>query len=125
MGSIAADTNISGYGTVAISISTAGSITANGGLLDLQGVITGRTLVIDSSAPAVLKIGGTATASSIAINSSYQTLEVGASGSLTVLDRRGDVVAPALGSRSTRLNDVAVGLGLGRRPARPDQPPDR
>jgi len=85
LGSIAANTNISGSGTVSLSISTAGSITGSGGTLDLTGTVSGRTLAIGTVAGSHLTIDGTATTSSaITLNNSNQTLEVGAGHSLTV-----------------------------------------
>ena len=85
LGSIAANTNISGSGTVSLGISTAGSITASGGTLDLTGTVSGRTLAIDTVAGSHLTIDSSATTSSaITLNNSNQTLEVGAGHSLTV-----------------------------------------
>jgi Hint domain len=83
-GSVAANTNISGVGTVAINISNAGTITANGGTLDLTGTVSGRTLAISTTDGSDLKIDGTATSAAITINNAAQTLEVGATGALTI-----------------------------------------
>src|SRR5439155_882332 len=61
------------------------TITASGGTLDLTGTIaSGPVLTIDNAAGSVLKIEGTATSGAMAINSANQTLEIGASGSLTI-----------------------------------------
>ena len=79
-GSIAANTNISGSGTVGISISTAGTITASGGTLDLTGTVSGRTLAIGSAVASDLKIDGNTTAATITINNANQTLEIGTAG---------------------------------------------
>ena len=83
-GTIAANTNISGAGTVGISIANAGTITASGGTLDLTGTVTGRTLAIGTGAGSDLKIDGTVTAAAFPINNANQTLEIGASGNLTL-----------------------------------------
>ncbi|MBR0843457.1 DUF4347 domain-containing protein, partial [Bradyrhizobium liaoningense] len=84
LGTVAANTNITGSGTVSIPISSAGSITASGGTLDLTGTVNGRTLAIANVANSVLKIDGTATSGAISISNNTQTLEIGASGSLTI-----------------------------------------
>jgi hypothetical protein len=81
-GTIAAGTNISGAGTVGISIANSGTITASGGTLDLTGTVTGRSLLIGNGSD--LKIDGTVTAAALTINNVNQTLEVGASGNLTL-----------------------------------------
>jgi hypothetical protein len=84
-GTIAANTNITGSGTISIPISTAGTLTASGGTLDLTGTVSGRTLAI--VAGSILKIDGIATtlaATSIAIANATQTLEIGTAGSLTI-----------------------------------------
>lgn len=76
--------SISGHGTVNGTITNA-AITAKGGTLDLTGSIAGTSaLAIDSSATATLKIDSTISSSPISINSSNQTLEIGALGSLTL-----------------------------------------
>ena len=69
---------------VGISISSAGTITASGGTLDLTGTVTNRTLAINTTARSDLKIDGTVTAAAMTLNNSNQTLEVGASGNLTL-----------------------------------------
>ena len=83
-GSVAANTNISGFGTVAVPISTAGTITASGGTLDLTGTVSGRTLVIGTTLGSDLKIDGTTTSAAITINNANQTLEIGVAGALTI-----------------------------------------
>jgi large repetitive protein len=86
-GTIAANTSITGSGTISIPISTAGTLTASGGTLDLTGTVSGRTLAIANVGGSILKIDGTATtlaATSIAIANNTQTLEIGAAGSLTI-----------------------------------------
>ena len=49
LGTIAANTNITGSGTVGISIANAGTVTASNGTLDLTGTVSGRTLAISSA----------------------------------------------------------------------------
>src|SRR5580704_19253618 len=74
-------------GTISIPISTAGTLTASGGTLDLTGTVSGRTLAIANVAGSILKIDGTATtaaATAIAIANNTQTLEIGTAGSLTI-----------------------------------------
>ena len=81
------NTNVTGSGTVSISISNAGTLTASNGTLDLTGTVSGRTLAISSATASVLKIDGTATtaaATSITLNNANQTLEIGAAGNLTI-----------------------------------------
>src|SRR5205807_228515 len=66
-------------------VTGAGTLTASGGILDLTGTISGATLAIGSASAATLKIDGSATTSSaITLNNSNQTLEIGASGALTI-----------------------------------------
>ena len=84
LGTLAADTDITGFGTVSIPISSAGTITASGGTLSLAGTVSGRTLAIADVANSDLKIDGTATSGAIAISTANQTLEIGATGSLTI-----------------------------------------
>ena len=67
-GSLAAGTDITGFGTVSIPISSAGTITASGGTLSLAGTVSGRTLQIANVANSDLKIDGTATSGAIAIS---------------------------------------------------------
>jgi large repetitive protein len=91
-GTIATATTISGYGTVGVDLlngTGAGTISASGGTLDLtgnvnQGVGTPRTLVIANVANSDLKIDGTAASGAISITTTNQTLEVGATGALTI-----------------------------------------
>jgi hypothetical protein len=106
-GGVAANTNISDFGTVAIPISTAGTITASGGTLDLTGTVSGRTLVINTTAGSDLKIDGTATSSAaIAISDANQTLEVGALGNLTI------TVAESIANGTIKLDGGTLG-GVG------------
>ena len=84
LGSVAANTNISGFGTVAVPISTGGTITASGGTLDLTGTVTGRTLVIGTMPGSDLKIDGTTISAAITISDPNQTLEIGVAGALTI-----------------------------------------
>ena len=85
-GYIAAATTLSGYGTVSTPMVTgAGTITASGDTLDLQGAVRRRPLAIATGSASDLKIDGTATSSAaITINDTNQTLEVGAAGNLTI-----------------------------------------
>src|SRR5262249_36990790 len=76
-------TSITGSGTVN-GVTGAGTITASGGTLDLTGTISGATLAIASGSASVLKIDGTASSGAISISSAHQTLEIGATGSLTL-----------------------------------------
>ncbi|MGH9548015.1 MAG: DUF4347 domain-containing protein, partial [Terriglobales bacterium] len=77
--------SLKGSGTVAALLSGGGTVTASGGVLDLTGTVSsGLTLAINSAVASDLKIDGTATATTIAINSANQTLEIGATGSLTI-----------------------------------------
>src|SRR5262249_14465566 len=79
LGTLTASTNITGFGTVSIPISSTGTITASGGTLDLTGTVSNRTLAINTSAGSDLKIDGTATTSAaITLNNANQTLEIGA-----------------------------------------------
>ncbi|WGD54678.1 Ig-like domain-containing protein [Bradyrhizobium sp. CB1650] len=76
--------SITGNGSVNGTITNA-AITAKGGTLDLFGSIAGTsTLAIDSSAAATLKIDGTISSGAISISSANQTLEIGATGGLTL-----------------------------------------
>ena len=90
-GTIAAATGIDGWGTIAIPLTTgAGTITADGGVgagettLDLQGAVSGRTLAIGVTNASDLKIDGTASSGAISITNANQTLDIGASGALTL-----------------------------------------
>ena len=85
LGTLTANTDITGFGTVSIPLSSAGTLTASGGTLDLTGTVSNRTLAISSASPSDLKISGTATsAAAITLNNANQTLEIGAAGSLTI-----------------------------------------
>jgi autotransporter passenger strand-loop-strand repeat protein len=76
--------SITGNGTVS-GVTGAGSITARGGILDLTGSVSGAALAIDTASPrSTLKIDGTASSAAIATSSVNQTLEIGASGKLTL-----------------------------------------
>ena len=61
-------------------------MTASGGTLDLLGTVnSGLVLAIATGSPSTLKIDGTATsAAAITLNNANQTLEIGASASLTI-----------------------------------------
>lgn len=77
--------SLSGWGSVAGSLSGNGTVTASGGTLDLTGTVNGPQLLIATAAGSDLKIDGTATPTgAIAISSANQTLEIGAAGSLTI-----------------------------------------
>ena len=76
-----------GKGSVASGVTLAGTgiVKASGGTLDLLGTFSsGPTLAIDTTAGSDLKIDGTATSKAITINNANQTLEVGATGALTI-----------------------------------------
>lgn len=78
---------VSGFGALtAINIAGAGRLLASGGTLAVSGTINaGVGLAIDGSTASDLAIFGTATAASaILVANSNQTLEIGASGSLTI-----------------------------------------
>jgi hypothetical protein len=69
-----ASARLFGFGTVQDSIANAGTITANGGLLDITGAITGAgKLVIDAA--ATLELGGT----------SAEAVDFAGAGALTIL----------------------------------------
>ena len=111
-GSLAANTNISGYGIVAISVSTAGALTAqDGGTLDLQGTVSNRTLSIVTGAANTLKISGTTTAAAFTINNSLQTLAI--SGSLTLTGTESITLGmiSMLGGTLTDASGVVIGSG--------------
>jgi hypothetical protein len=77
LGTVSANTTLSGTGTV----------TASGGTLDILGTVnSGIVAAIASSTPSVLKLDGTATlAAAVAtFNNANQTLEIGASASVTI-----------------------------------------
>jgi len=82
---LASSSSLSGWGSVAGSLSGNGTVTASGGTLDLIGSINGPQLLIATAAGSDLKIDGTATpAGAIAISSANQTLEIGAAGNLSI-----------------------------------------
>jgi large repetitive protein len=91
-GTIATATKITGYGAVGIALANgtgAGTITASGGVLDLIGKVnqasgTNRTLAIATSAGSTLKIDGIANSGAISISNANQTLQIGATGALTL-----------------------------------------
>ena len=102
-GGIAASTNISGFGTVSVSIATTGTITATGGAgaaLTLAGTVTNRTLLIATGSASNLTIGGTGTvtAAAFTINNANQTL--GVAGALTLT-----------GAQSMTLGKIAMAGG--------------
>ena len=77
--------SLSGWGSVAGSLSGNGTVTASGRTLDLTGTVNGPQLLIATAAGSDLKIDGTATPTgAIAISSANQTLEIGAAGRLTI-----------------------------------------
>ncbi|MEK9283021.1 Ig-like domain-containing protein [Bradyrhizobium sp. ISRA442] len=84
---IAPSANVTGFGTLSISghYTGTGKLTANGGTLDVFGTVdSGVVLTIGTSSNSNLKLEGTATSAAITINNANQTLEIGASGSLTL-----------------------------------------
>jgi hypothetical protein len=108
--------NISGYGTLNVggSISGSGTLTASGGTLDVFGTIdSGIGFVIGTSTGSTLKIEGTATASSaITINNSHQTLEIGASGALTI-NARESITSGTIKLDGGSLTTSGLTLGSG------------
>ena len=87
-GTITASTGITGWGTVALSLTAgAGGIYAAGAgtniVLDLTGTVSGRTLGFTGLTTSTLKLDGATTSTAIGISSANQTLEIGATGSLT------------------------------------------
>ncbi|MGY4509011.1 Hint domain-containing protein [Bradyrhizobium sp. USDA 3650] len=80
---------IIGSGTIATgtTVSGTGTVTANGGTLDIFGTInSGVKLAIGTTTASVLKIDGTATSSTaISLTDSDQTLSIGATGALTIV----------------------------------------
>jgi hypothetical protein len=120
LGSGKASGNLIGFGTVSSNISVTGSGTADivlalGGLLDVRGTIgSGVVLAIDSSAPADLKIDNAAVAvNAIRINSANQTLEIGATGNLTIQPAESytNGTIQLDGGTLTDSNGVTVGNG--------------
>ena len=83
-GTISATTAVTGSGTVAIPISNNSAITASGGTLNLTGTVTSGTYAIATASASVLEFSGTATTGAVTINNANQTLQVGASGNLTL-----------------------------------------
>ncbi|MBO0884492.1 MAG: hypothetical protein J2P17_29995, partial [Mycobacterium sp.] len=89
--SLGANTIITGTGTLVANgaISGGGKITASSGLLDLEGsgsiASGGAALAIGTAVPSTLELNltGGITASSVAISSAFQTLLIGAAGSVT------------------------------------------
>ena len=77
-----------GFGTLNISghYTGTGRLFASGGTLDVFGTVdSGVALQIGTAANSTLKLEGTATsAAAIAFNDANQTLQIGASGSLTI-----------------------------------------
>ena len=76
-----------GAGSVASGVTLAGTgtVKASGGtLICWAQCSSGPTLAIDTTAGSDLKIDGTATSKAITINNANQTLEVGATGELTI-----------------------------------------
>jgi hypothetical protein len=86
--SLAVGSMLSGSGTLAVAgtYSGTGTLTANGGVLSVSGTIaSGVVLTIASASASTLTILGTATAAAaIAINNANQTLQIGATGHLTI-----------------------------------------
>ena len=80
---------IIGSGTIATgtTVSGTGTVTANGGTLDIFGTInSGVKLAIGTTTASILKIDGTATSSTaISLTDSDQTLSIGATGALTIV----------------------------------------
>ncbi len=77
-------TSITGSGTVNGTITNA-AITASGGTLTFAGSLGGTSsLAISSSSTSTLNITGTVTSAPIAISSNKQTLQIGATGNLTI-----------------------------------------
>jgi hypothetical protein len=80
--------SVIGSGTIAANtaLSGAGTVKASGGTLDLKGTVSsGPILAIATAAGSDLLIDGTATAAAaISINNVNQTLEIGSAGSLTI-----------------------------------------
>ena len=111
LGHLAANTNVTGYGTISIPISTADTITASGGTLDLTNAITtNSTLDIANSSASILKLDGNVSSSStlLAFLGSAGTIEltdvVGGA-----LQFSGNIAGLNVGSSSTiPTNDVNV-----------------
>ena len=95
---------ITGLGTVHANVSATGAahITANGGKLEINGTITngngGAIALTVTGANDTLLLDGTSSATSVSFNSSTGTLEVGASGALTVAN------ALAVGAGKVKLD---------------------
>ena len=79
-------TFITGVGTVN-GVTGAFDIAASGGMLDLTGTVSNALLVVDPNTGGVLKVDGNVTAGdvgSIDLHSANQTVEIGATGTLTL-----------------------------------------
>src|SRR5262249_25415956 len=107
-GTLLANTNVTGFGTVSIPISSAGSLTANGGTLDLSGTVGGRTLAIATVAGSNLKIDGTATsAAAVSLNNANQTLEIGLAGANLTINSAESITNARVQLDGGTLTDVA------------------
>ena len=91
LGTLATNGAITGSGTIAANLARSGTgladtITASGGTLVLTGTVSsGLSLAIASATASDLLLAATATAANaIAMNNANQTLEIGASGTLTI-----------------------------------------
>jgi hypothetical protein len=114
---LASGTGVSGAGTLKISghYTGAGLLRASGGTLDVFGTIdSGIALQIASASASILKIEGTGTAvAAIAISSANQTLEVGASGNLTInaIESISNGTIQLIGGTLTAASGIAIGSG--------------
>ena len=86
--SVASGATLTGSGSLNVTghYTGTGTLQASGGTLDVSGTVdSGVVLSIGTTAGSDLKIEGTATsAAAITINNTNQTLEIGATGSLTI-----------------------------------------
>jgi hypothetical protein len=114
---LASGTGVSGAGTLKISghYTGAGLLQASGGTLDVFGTIdSGIALQIASASASILKIEGKGTAvAAVAISSANQTLEVGASGNLTInaVESISNGTIQLIGGTLTAASGIAIGSG--------------
>jgi len=114
---LASGAGVTGAGALKISghYTGAGLLQASGGTLDVFGTIdSGIALQIASASASILKIEGTGTAvAAVAISGANQTLEVGASGNLTInaVESISNGTIHLIGGTLTAASGIAI-LGI-------------
>src|ERR1700730_8235191 len=114
---LASGAGVTGAGALKISghYTGAGLLQASGGTLDVFGTIdSGIALQIASASASILKIEGMGTAvAAVAISSANQTLEVGASGNLTInaVESISNGTIQLIGGTLTAASGIAIGSG--------------